>query len=185
MNEVMESSHSAAPNRRIEQMIRAAWAKLTVGEKVAAAVAFNEIAEEAGRCCSANSVQLADVLGEVGVGLFMVGPGHTHNAVLYLTQALKIYTREKGAGSLECARIHRQMSAVYASSGMHQQALLSLRRAAEIFETLLVPNFGVQPGSSREMRQQQLATRMEEFANARSSPTGALPRRSTAPGPSQ
>ena len=152
--------------QKIERMISQAWGKLSAGDKIGATVKFAESAEEAKRV-TVQSSQLAQCLWEVGVGLFMIGPAHDHNAVLYLTQALRIYTRELGAGSIECGRIHRQMSAIFASSGMHQQSLTSLRRAVEIFETLLTPNFGVDAESSKDIRLKQLSTRMEQFANAR------------------
>jgi hypothetical protein len=155
--------------QRIERMISQAWTKLSSGDKLGAAAVFTESAAEA-RKVTCQNVQLANCLSEIGVGLFMVGPTHVVDSVLYLTQSLKIFARELGAGSIECARIHRQMSAIFASSGMHQRSLISLRRAAEIFETLLAPSFAADAEPEQTMRIRQLSTRMEEFADARSHP---------------
>lgn len=163
----MESTSEADLRiQKIERMISQSWRKLSAGDKIGATVKFTESAEEAKRSTVQNP-QLAHCLWEVGVGMFMIGSAHDRDAILYLTQALRIYTRELGAGSIECGRIHRQMSAIFASSGMHQQSLTSLRRAVEIFETLLTPNFGVDAESSHDIRLKQLSTRMEQFANAR------------------
>src|SRR5271155_3632626 len=133
MNDLAEyRCTNVATTQRLDRMICIAWSKLSSGEKIAAAVAFNEVAEEAAQVFAPGSVQLAHFLNEVGVGLFMVGPSYAHGSVAHLCQALKLFTGLKGAASLECGRIHRQLSAIYASSGMHQRAIASLRRAAEI-----------------------------------------------------
>jgi hypothetical protein len=181
MNEVGENGYpDAAAMQKLDRMLRIAWSKLRSGETVAAAAAFNEVAQEAARAFPPGSVQLAHFLNEVGVGLFMVGPSYAHGSLAHLSQALKLFAGLKGTASLECGRIHRQLSAIYASSGMHQRAIASLRRAAEIFEALVSSDLGEESGPVPVARNQQLMKRMEEFANARAGFQG-MPVRTNVP----
>jgi hypothetical protein len=127
-------SHSA------EALLKSSWRKIATGNHSVAAASFADAVSEAHQQYADDPEMLAHVLTEASAGIFLAGPMYAQKSIAYLSRAIRLRRKIDGGNSLEGARMYRQMSAVYASCKMYEDALTCLRRVADILESHVQPD---------------------------------------------
>jgi tetratricopeptide (TPR) repeat protein len=139
-----ESPRSAPHTRRGEfageltqsadALLKSSWRKIADGNGAAAAATFTEAVTEAHKQYREEPEKLAFVLKEASAGIFLASPTYAQKSIAYLSRAIRLQRKIDGGSSMQAARLLRQMSAVYASCKMYEEALDCLRRSADILE---------------------------------------------------
>jgi hypothetical protein len=120
--------------RSAESLLKSSWRKIADGNSTAAAAAFTEAVTEAHEQYAENPEKLAYVLKEASAGIFLASPIYAQKSIAYLSRAIRLQRKVDGGNSMPAALMFRQMSAVYASCKMYEEALDCLRRSADILE---------------------------------------------------
>jgi hypothetical protein len=154
--------------RSADALLKSSWKKIADGNGTAAAAAFAEAVTEAHRQYAENPEKLAYVLKEASAGIFLASPIYAQKSIAYLSRAIRLQRKIDGGNSMQAARMFRQMSAVYASCKMYEEALDCLRRSADILETHAQSDDDLlefDPGSS--LNSEWRFKHMEQFAFSR------------------
>lgn len=140
MGEKMIPTDDSFNTSPLSAHLKHSWERLNAGDAEQAAQLFHAAIAMTESEFGAVNLETARVFVDIGAGLFSCGERNYDEAIQLLDRALRIQVSVEGECDIGCARLHRQLASMQMSRKNYEGAVVSYRKAIDIF--LAVSVFG-------------------------------------------